>query len=175
MAASTAITDFIKHFKNEIDDHFKYTHYDRQSRYRLEAMSRIEDYTSSFIRDMPHKMRYMCRKDLKASDERNAIQTRELMIKRLGMIVDMSQPTIGIIEMFHAILPRVIDDMNSQYLQIRSARKALFDDDTTEPGCDINLELNRCDEMIDWEPPKPDISDITSRFEMSSGSDTDGY
>jgi hypothetical protein len=49
--------------------------------------------------------------------------------------------------------------MDSQYLEIRQARKALFyyDDGRGHP---IDLELGRCDEIIDWGVCEPDTEPL---------------
>jgi hypothetical protein len=48
--------------------------------------------------------------------------------------------------------------MDRQFFQTRKFRKALFDFDPTndkDRGCDIDLELWRCDEMVDWTVNEP--------------------
>jgi hypothetical protein len=45
----------------------------------------------------------------------------------------------------------MVEDLDAQYLQIREARKHLFDWDVlNQRGCDIDLEKSRCDDKIDW-------------------------
>ncbi|ESZ94280.1 hypothetical protein SBOR_5348 [Sclerotinia borealis F-4128] len=53
---------------------------------------------------------------------------------------------------------KAVDDMDTQYLQIRKARKALFEADITpDASCNIDLELWRVDEMIDWSVNEPEM------------------
>ncbi|EPE33610.1 hypothetical protein GLAREA_06623 [Glarea lozoyensis ATCC 20868] len=50
-----------------------------------------------------------------------------------------------------------VDDLDQQCLEIRNARKCLFEHDLTDRECDIDLELSRCDDMIDWDVVEPDL------------------
>lgn len=57
---------------------------------------------------------------------------------------------------FRRMFKTALDDMDLQYLEIRQARKALFDYDGAGDSHFIDLELERCDEMIDWSVCEPD-------------------
>ncbi|KAB8296723.1 hypothetical protein EYC80_002143 [Monilinia laxa] len=53
---------------------------------------------------------------------------------------------------------KAVDDMDTQYLQIRSARRVLFEADITpDTSCNIDLELSRVDEMVDWSVQEPEM------------------
>lgn len=56
---------------------------------------------------------------------------------------------------------KAVDNMDTQYLQIRAARKALFEADIMpDPSCEIDLELWRVDEMIDWTVEEPEMGPV---------------
>ena len=48
-------------------------------------------------------------------------------------------------------------DMDTQWLTIREARKNLFIYDLTDKGCNINEELWRCDELVNWSVDEPNM------------------
>jgi hypothetical protein len=54
------------------------------------------------------------------------------------------------LDKFLLLFRLAIDDMDKQLLEIRKAWKELFDMDFEDFGHDIDLELWRCDEIIDW-------------------------
>lgn len=72
---------------------------------------------------------------------------------------------------FVTLFRQCVDDCDAQYLEIRNARKALFDWDITPKSSSISTEAWRCDEMVDWEvneapfevPEKPIHLDGASR------------
>ncbi len=67
----------------------------------------------------------------------------------------------GSINRYIEAFKEVIDDMDSQYFQIRKARLGLFDFDIDGmPTCDIDLEKARCDEMVDWKVQEPEITAV---------------
>jgi hypothetical protein len=50
---------------------------------------------------------------------------------------------------------QAVDDMDSQYFEIRRARRSLFDFDTEDPKCHIKLDNLQCEDMIDWTVNEP--------------------
>jgi hypothetical protein len=69
--------------------------------------------------------------------------------------------TRGLIDRYIEAFKELVDDMDSQYLQIRKARLGLFDFDIDGmPACDIDLEKVRCDEMVDWRIQEPQITAV---------------
>ncbi|KAH6680864.1 hypothetical protein B0J14DRAFT_274594 [Halenospora varia] len=60
------------------------------------------------------------------------------------------------------------EDMDTQWLEIREARKDLFKlDILNQPECSIDLGLWRCDERVNWCVNEPDMSPL-SKQEMES-------
>jgi hypothetical protein len=88
---------------------------------------------------------------------------RDQIVRELDLLLESYGPFTTFTDLFR----KVVDDLDTQYLQIRKARKELVDYNVSGPKCDIDLEKARCDEMIDWDaeapritvPEKPDIDD----------------
>lgn len=78
---------------------------------------------------------------------------REQGLKKLHKMFE-SQDFTSFVEVFNF----VCDDLDAQYLEIRRARKELFAwDIEIDKGCEIDLGLNRCDEMVDWAVNEPTL------------------
>lgn len=151
LTASLAFNDFVKQakaFGGILDPatlHYLTIHSTNKSHEdRVRLALRAEQYAGSFVRDIPQHM------DLVFRLERNAFKLaysqlpRELMLARLNELLDSRGPYPDVIETFK----QIATDMDAQYLEIRNARKALFEHDEDEYyGVEIDLGLNRCDEM----------------------------
>jgi hypothetical protein len=64
-------------------------------------------------------------------------------------------------EEFTAVFKMVCDDLDKQYLEIRKARRELFQwdiSDDVEVEIDIDLQLSRRDEMVNWDVNEPDLA-----------------
>lgn len=55
---------------------------------------------------------------------------------------------------FICIFKLVVNDMNTQHLEICTARKRLFQQYSNKMDLPIDLELWRCDKKIDWTASK---------------------
>ncbi|ESZ93172.1 hypothetical protein SBOR_6451 [Sclerotinia borealis F-4128] len=68
--------------------------------------------------------------------------------------------TNGNHESFLKYFKLAVDDMDAQYLEIRQARKGLFQWDLQRPGetTEIDVMPYRCDERIEWDKFEPDMN-----------------
>ncbi|KAE9373640.1 hypothetical protein N431DRAFT_465918 [Stipitochalara longipes BDJ] len=119
----------------------------------------LEDYAKSFVRDVPYDIRFQIRKQQRKFDLIYASLEREVLMRKLSEALEIDRPTTHPLA-WKTWFMAAVDDMDKQYLEIRKARKELFDYDPANDqnhGCDIDLELWRCDEMIDWTVDKPQL------------------
>ena len=115
----------------------------------------LEDFAKSFNRDMPAMTRYHIRSCQRKFNLSYSTQPREVLLKQISDCLEDQYSSTG--DDFVKWFKAAMDDMDSQYLQIRASRKALFDHDTGNWGCDLDLELWRCDEMVDWGVNEPEL------------------
>ena len=80
--------------------------------------------------------------------------------EREGCLADMARAmNIEDGPRFLSLFKRAFQNMEEQRLEIRQARKALFDfDRNNEPGTDIDLELSRCDDLVCFDVHEPDFN-----------------
>lgn len=109
----------------------------------------LEDYAKSFVRDAPWTTHVNMRKMQRSYELSYSTLPRELLLQQLSNAFEGRNyyTTVG---KFVELFKLAVDDMDKQLLEIRKARKKLFDMDFEDFGHDIDLELWRCDEMIDW-------------------------
>jgi hypothetical protein len=62
-----------------------------------------------------------------------------------------------------------VDHLDQQSLEIRNARKGLFSKDVTDRMCDLDLELSRCDDMIDWDVVEPELGHMPEEKKKNRG------
>lgn len=103
------------------------------------------------------------------------LQAREINLTTLERSYDYKDWT-----RYVEIFKQLVNDMDTQYLEIRAARKALFDHDTLgERGCDIDCESWRCDEKVKWDVYEPffgapnQVSECKKPMEFASRSRAD--
>ncbi|KAF7955621.1 hypothetical protein EAE96_004547 [Botrytis aclada] len=71
---------------------------------------------------------------------------------------------------FTGCFKSLVDSFDKQFMEMRQARKALFDDDkTSDIGCDLELDSKLCTEMVDWTKDEPTFGPINNNPEW------DGY
>ncbi|TGO35252.1 hypothetical protein BHYA_0165g00240 [Botrytis hyacinthi] len=59
---------------------------------------------------------------------------------------------------FASCFKRMVDDLDKQFMEMRKARKKLFEDDQSlDIGCEIELDSKLCTEMVDWTKDEPII------------------
>lgn len=123
------------------------------------AMIVLEDYAKAFERDVPPWTRKNIRAMQHEFDIHYSTMTREGLLKQMsGWMVSLARETLSVEKLneFREAFKAAVDDMDSQYLEIRRARKALFDYDDARGSFAIDLELGLCDEKIDWSVCEPD-------------------
>lgn len=101
----------------------------------VKAMFYLEDYADTFVRDVPRATRGNIRVMQPGFDVYYSALPREEMLNRMsGMLSRLVNEPYG--EMCHKVVCQfiryfktMVDDMDNQYLEIRQARKSLFDFD----------------------------------------------
>ncbi|KAF4625446.1 hypothetical protein G7Y89_g12724 [Cudoniella acicularis] len=141
----------------------------------VEAMVLLEDYAAAFTRDVPHGTRINIRQVQRTFDHCYANKHREVLLRRLNDMLEdePNQEPFDAerrrkIALFTESFRHAVDDMDEQYLQIREARKRLFEFGADENvGYSIDLELSRCDEKINWNVNEPEMfpNYLPSRWE----------
>ncbi|KAH8767733.1 hypothetical protein F5882DRAFT_302853, partial [Hyaloscypha sp. PMI_1271] len=117
----------------------------------------LEDYAATFVRDVPSYTKFYIRKEKEEFDFAYSTLEREMTMAMLYNIQALRSMVYATRE-WRKWFKDVVDDMDKQYLEIRKARKALLDFDADDDcGCDIDLELWRCDEMINWGTTEPNL------------------
>jgi hypothetical protein len=115
----------------------------------------LEDYAAAFVRDVPSHTKFHIRKEKDEFDFAYSTLERELMMKMLCNIQAL-RSMVSATKEWRKWFKGAVNDMDRQYLAIRKARKALLDFDADDDyGCNIDLELWRCDEMIKWGSIEP--------------------
>jgi len=111
----------------------------------------LEDYAKSFKRHCPPEFRANFIRHGKYWENAAQKLPMEVGLKQLHEMFET-----GDFESFVDVFKFVCDDMDKQYLEIRRARKELFAWDVSDnTGCEIDLELLRCDEIVDWSVNEP--------------------
>jgi hypothetical protein len=111
----------------------------------------LDEYAKSFQRHSPPEFRAKIIRQSQVWAKDREELPREQGLTRLHQMFE-SQDFTSFVEVFRF----VCDDLDAQYLEIRKARRELFAwDIEDDKGCEIDLELNRCDEMVDWAVNEP--------------------
>jgi hypothetical protein len=93
------------------------------------GMILLEDYAQSFSRDVPLSTRINIRSSQHKFDAAYASLERESILKRLSGILENDDFQMNTPLKFVELFKQAVDDMDMQYLEIRKARKELFDYD----------------------------------------------
>jgi hypothetical protein len=118
------------------------------------GMVLVEECAKSFVRDAPWTKQVNIRRIQHDYGLSYSTLQRELLLHQLGKAFE-SKGCWKSLDKFLQLFRLVVDDMDKQLLEIRKARKELFDMDFEDFGHDIDLELWRSDEMIDWTVSEP--------------------
>jgi len=126
-----------------------------------EAMVLLEDYAASFDRDLTFQMRMgktlnpryweLLYHTLNWKDE----------LAKLGKLLERGTPSDH--SDFIQLFSECVDRMDEQYLEIREARKAVFQDDPASTTSITGMSLDewaqpwRCDEKIHWDINEPEL------------------
>lgn len=106
----------------------------------------LESYAKAFTRDLTPDVAVIIRLHQESFDARYADLPREQLLRKLSKAVSL-QDWVS----WQGVFKKVVDDMEEQYLCIEKARKALFDFDVADRGCDIDIDSSKSDERISWE------------------------
>ncbi|KAB8296713.1 hypothetical protein EYC80_002133 [Monilinia laxa] len=128
------------------------------------ALVYLEDYATSFNRDLTHTVRAQILSNRRLFESHYHSLTRDLLIKTLGRDTEVGQ-----IRQFLTKYSTAVDMCDMQYLEILQARKRLFKFDGFEPECDIGLKLSRSEEMIDWNTSERDLTPSPKWIEYNYG------
>jgi hypothetical protein len=164
VAATLALTNFIKENKQKgkIFDPNRCSMIDEDLAL---AVILIEDLEQSFRRDMPHSTMAFIRGKQDQFELQYDVLPREALLKQMKLKfnqvmnnsterVYMENEWISVVD----LMKLAVEDMEAQYLEIRAARRRLFESDIKgDSECAIDVESSRCDEKIDWSVLEPDI------------------
>jgi hypothetical protein len=120
------------------------------------AMDLLEDYVQAFSRELDIRTRArfrLCQHQLDSSF--NGLP-RERALDQLNAMFKL-----GDFEDFTAVFKMVCDDLDKQDLKIRKARRELFQwdiSDDLEVEIEIDLQMSRCDEMVNWDLNEPELT-----------------
>ncbi|KAF4630323.1 hypothetical protein G7Y89_g7819 [Cudoniella acicularis] len=121
----------------------------------------LEGYAESFKRDLTEETRMQIRCEQRKFNLSYAHLPREKLLKELNDILETSSYNKFLYDLswarFAVLCKKAIDDMDRQYLEIREARKRLFEYDGAQYEPEIDIEAWRCDEPINWDVNEPEI------------------
>ena len=116
----------------------------------------LEDYARAFARDMPEYLRIDIRSNKRAFESGYSILCLNRIIDHLGLLLENGYTTDA--QEYNQYFKFAVDELDKQYLQMRAARKALFEHDIGDWGCELDLQLSLADEMIDWTVNEPKMT-----------------
>ncbi|TGO24111.1 hypothetical protein BPAE_0112g00300 [Botrytis paeoniae] len=116
-----------------------------------EAMLLLERYEQALRRDFPYTDQIKHRANLRNTTSFYNNLPRNFLMRQATDAFDAMNWAF-----FISCFKRVVDDLDKQFMEMRRARKELFEDDKTlDIGCDIELDSKLCIEMIDWTEDEP--------------------
>ena len=120
------------------------------------AVDLLEEYANSFKRHLDFRTKAFFRIHQHQLDYVFNQRPREMALQQLKqMFVQWD------FEDFKVVFKKACDDLDQQFLEIRKARRELFFYDISDDrgvDTDFDLQLGRCDEMINWDLNEPDLS-----------------
>jgi hypothetical protein len=129
----------------------------------------LEDYAGAFRRSTTKETEIQMRILGKKYTSRYAFMPRELNMAQISQAFDNGDFD-NILEGFRC----AVDDMDTQYLEMRAARKKIFEFDIlNERGCSINVEdCTLSDERINWAVREPEIYPEEENHQLREYSDS---
>jgi hypothetical protein len=125
----------------------------RYSVYAVNGVEILEDLAIAFKRHDTPSVRTETRQNQCKLDQLHQILERETILRNLSSALEQDD-----FQHFAKWFKIVASDMDAQYLKIRELRKELFKWDVlNQRDSDIDLELTRCDEPIDWSVKEPEM------------------
>ncbi|KAF7930140.1 hypothetical protein BELL_0388g00020 [Botrytis elliptica] len=152
-AASKDLVDFIKN-EQKTEGFFEPGRYSRSDCLGIanEAMVLLEDYASSFTRRLERKTRLAIRMQKLLLQSRYDALPREQLLRRCEMAYE-KQWWNHFVHNYR----KAVNDMDTQYLAIREARKKLYAWDLQSTVRETAFMPMVLDEMINWETYEPDM------------------
>ncbi|KAF7909378.1 uncharacterized protein EAF01_003096 [Botrytis porri] len=133
-------------------------------RIAAEAILLLERYVQALQRDFPYADQIKHRLNRQGQTSvYNNLPRNDLMRQVIDAFDAMTWA------FFVDCFKRMVDDLDKQFMEMREARKKLFEDDkTSDIGCDIELDSNLCIEMIDWTRDEPKFGPISNDPEWNN-------
>ena len=129
------------------------------------ALLLLENYAKSFARDMPDEIRRKIQGYQQKFYRNYSILPSHRLVEHLNVLLNENCSYFDFFRYhfddFRQTFKSEVNELDKNYLEIRKARRALFDHDTSYWGCDIDLQLESCDGMINWDINKPNIGPKT--------------
>ncbi|KAI9640197.1 hypothetical protein NHQ30_011434 [Ciborinia camelliae] len=126
-----------------------------------EALVVLEEYAEAFEQDIPHETRKQLARIRFEYQGDYEMMEREVAIRKLQeMVVNIPESMNDAAVKFKELYMIAANDMQKQYLEIREARKQLFEDDVIGDvwECPIDLQMEMEDKEINWTVPRDDPS-----------------
>ncbi|CZR65107.1 uncharacterized protein PAC_15007 [Phialocephala subalpina] len=163
MVAAREVAEFVKEHKicsSFLDAHSRPESVDFAI--AIESVMVLERYAKSFRRDVPPATEFNIRKMKHRFLLGYSAFPRETSLRHLGDCLDATEQRYPKNVMkwcdFSNSFRLTLHDMDEQYLQIREARKRVYDYDDAQYPLDIDLEFWRYDELIEWNVNEPVIT-----------------
>ncbi|TGO47406.1 hypothetical protein BCON_0279g00050 [Botryotinia convoluta] len=159
------ITEFIKSQKRK-DEMLspKMSREWQSSMIAAEAMLLLERYEQALRRDFPYTDQIKHRANLRNTTSFYNNLPRNFLMRQATDAFDSMNWAF-----FISCFRRVVDDLDKQFMEMRRARKELFEDDKTlDIGCDIELDSKLCIEMVDWTKDEPKFGPVSNDQEWNS-------
>lgn len=125
------------------------------------AIMLLANYAESFARDMPDEIRKEIQVYQHTFNHNYSLLPSHRLIEQLKTLLDGGCSYVDFLvyhsDEFVQTFKSAVDELDKNYLEVRKARKALFDHDTGDWGYDIDLQLERCDEMTNWGINEPKV------------------
>ncbi|KAB8296963.1 hypothetical protein EYC80_002369 [Monilinia laxa] len=134
-----------------------------------EAMVLLEDYEATFYRQLEPATKIAIRKQKQLLITRYEALPREKLIKQCEIAYEKQWW-----ERFIDCFKEAINEMDTQYLAIREARKKLYASDLKSTFREVDVEPMLCDEMIDWNAYEIDmrINDLDGKYQQYTENET---
>ncbi|KAI9640203.1 hypothetical protein NHQ30_011441 [Ciborinia camelliae] len=122
------------------------------------ALVHLEDYAASFNRELTLPIRAQIRSNRRLFESHYSCLTRDRLIEQL-----LNETDVGNTRHFLSKYRTAFDLCDMQYIEILQARKKLFQFEGSDPKCDLDLKLNRSEEMIRWNVNEPQCTPETDK------------
>ncbi|KAF7913552.1 hypothetical protein BELL_0265g00130 [Botrytis elliptica] len=123
-----------------------------------EAMLLLERYEQGLRRDFPYIDQIKHRANLRKNTSFDNNLPRNVLMRQTSDAFDAMNWAF-----FTNCFKKMVDDLDKQFMEMRRARKEIFEDDKTlNVGCDIELDSRLCIEMVDWTKDEPRFGPVSN-------------